>query len=401
MVSVISIPSDRGSSPQRSSSAAIARKVEVDQVADRQVDRHREVDAVVAPLPALLERGAQHMVCQRVDEAYVLGEMDELEGADQPALGVLPADQGLHAAHAPVEHRRLRPVVDDDLAAVERMAQLTDQCEPLGRMVVRRRVVDLEGRAGVLGDVHRDLGMLEQGGDVVPVVGVDGDADARPDFEQNALKDERCGKRRADTGGKLDGRRLLHDPRHEDRELVASEPGEGVAGSQHAPQARGHRRDHLVTRVVPERVVDLAEAVDIHEHDGRLDAVPPGRRIARVVTQTHTERLPVGEDGHSSGRRSPSGDLERPVRVPPLWGRTATQMRAVPALEGGRSASGRARPEERAVEVDVELDGREPVWRRIHCVAVGREPMARTARLPRAAHEPVLAVLGLPHPLAL
>src|SRR6476620_10568809 len=76
-------------------------------------------------------------------------------------------------------------------------------------------------------------------------------------------------------------------------------------------------------------------------------------------------------------------------------------MRAEPRLEGCRSASGRARPEERAVEIDVELDGREPVRRGIHRVAVGREPMARPAGLPRAAHEPVLAVLGLPHPLAL
>ena len=122
---------------------------------------------------------------------------------------------------------------------------------------------------------------------------------------------------------------------------------------------------------------------------------------ASVVTQTRPERLPVGEDGHSSGGRSPSGDLERPVRVPPLCGTTTTRMRAEPALEGGRSAAGRARPEEGAVEVDVELDGREPVRRRIHRAAVGREPMARTARLPGAAHEPVLAVLGLPHPLAL
>ena len=118
-------------------------------------------------------------------------------------------------------------------------------------------------------------------------------------------------KRRADAGRQLDGRRLLHDPRHEDRELVASQPGEGVAGSQHAPQARGDRRDHLVTRVVAERVVDLAEAVDIHEHDGRLDAVPPGRRDRPLGAVS--EQQPVGEARELVVHRLVRGPLRAPA----------------------------------------------------------------------------------------
>ena len=118
----------------------------------------------------------------------MLGEVDELVRPEQPALGMLPADERLDASHAAVDHRRLRLVVDDDLAPVERVAQLADEREPLGRVLVGGRVVDLEARAGVLGDVHRDLGALEQGIDVAAVVRVDGDADAHPDVEQNAWR---------------------------------------------------------------------------------------------------------------------------------------------------------------------------------------------------------------------
>src|SRR5207344_984 len=70
-------------------------EVEVDEVAHGQVDGDRQIDRAVAPLPALLEGGAQDMVGERADEARVLGEVDELVWPNQPPLGMLPADEGL------------------------------------------------------------------------------------------------------------------------------------------------------------------------------------------------------------------------------------------------------------------------------------------------------------------
>src|SRR5215468_1368590 len=91
-----------------------------------------------------------------------------------------------------------------------------------------------------------------------------------------------------------------------------------------------------------------------------------------------------------SGYGRPCG--RHPEARRPGRGRVAT---ARPPLDAGG-----ARPEDPAIEIDVELDGGETVSGRIHPMAEDREPPLVRALLPGIAHEVVGAVLGLTDPFA-
>ena len=83
-------------------------KRRIDQVAHRDVDRHRERPAGVVPAAPLAERRSQHPAGQRPDQPCLLGEGDELHRRDHAVAGVLPADQGLESlepAGAQVDQR--------------------------------------------------------------------------------------------------------------------------------------------------------------------------------------------------------------------------------------------------------------------------------------------------------
>jgi hypothetical protein len=89
-----------------------------------------------------------------------------------------PADERLDADDPAGLEVGLRLVVDDELLVLERAAQLARERQPLG--VVRVLLGAIDGGAGVraLGDVHRDIGVLEQRVRILPVLAEDGDADA-------------------------------------------------------------------------------------------------------------------------------------------------------------------------------------------------------------------------------
>ena len=65
---------------------------------------------------------------------------------------------------------------------------------------------------------------------------------------------------------------VLADAPAEHDELVAAEPADHVVGADRVLDALGDRRQHRVTRFVPERVVDVLEAVEVDEQQRvRLD----------------------------------------------------------------------------------------------------------------------------------
>jgi hypothetical protein len=81
----------------------------------------------------------------------------------------------------------------------------------------------------------------------------------------------------------------------QDGELVAAEPRGGVAGREPLGQPPRADPQQLVAGGVAERVVDLAEVVEVDEHDGE----PLLLRAARVdgVLEPVHEQRPVGEPG--------------------------------------------------------------------------------------------------------
>ncbi len=79
-----------------------------------------------------------------------------------------------------------------------------------------------------------------------------------------------------------------------DAELVAAEPGDGVALAQHGAQPLAHTLDQQVAVEVPEVVVDLLEAVEVHQHHRHLAIARAG---AEGVLEHPVEERPVGQPG--------------------------------------------------------------------------------------------------------
>ena len=77
---------------------------------DVHADERRVLPQLAPPPGGLRARGGEHPAAELHDRAALLGEPDEAAGPDQPLLGVLPAHEGLGAAHAAVGQRDQRLV---------------------------------------------------------------------------------------------------------------------------------------------------------------------------------------------------------------------------------------------------------------------------------------------------
>ena len=89
----------------------------------------------VQPGAALRAAPRRDVERQRLDQARLLGERDELVGRDEAALRVLPAQQRLDRSHLAVGQDGLRLVVQRELALLDRAPQLAHERQP--RRVVR------------------------------------------------------------------------------------------------------------------------------------------------------------------------------------------------------------------------------------------------------------------------
>ena len=226
-------------------------RAQVEQVLDGEVDRDVQVEAVDPPLGDLRQRRLEHVQGQRPHQRRVLGVRKERAGAAQAVHGVLPAHERLDAGDAAGREIDLRLVVQDQLVALERAAQLGDQGQPLARVAVAGRVVGLEAGARLLGLVHRDVGALQQRLGLGAVLRRERGADARVHDDLEPFDLERVLERDADPAPDI---RRARQPGagQQQRELVAAEPrdepvrrppppaGAGPAGPE-AGRRRGGR----------------------------------------------------------------------------------------------------------------------------------------------------------------
>ena len=203
--------------------ADVARRAQVEQVLHGEVDGDVQVEPVGAPGRELRERGLQHVQGQRPHQRGVLGVREERAGSAQAVDGVLPAHERLDAGDASGREVDLRLVVQDELVALERAAQLGDQREPLARVTVTGRVVGLKARARVLGLVHGDVGALQQRVGVGAVLGAQGRPDAGVHHDLEPLDLERVLERDSEPPPDF-GRAGEVRAREHQRELVAAEP---------------------------------------------------------------------------------------------------------------------------------------------------------------------------------
>ena len=135
------------------------------QLAGREVDGDDErVDTgSVGPRAGLADGLLEHPLADPHDQPGLLGHADELRRQHQPSFGVLPAQQRLDADDLARAERDLRLVVQRQLGALDRLAQLAIDAEQFGGVRLRqaphrdrrRRLHRLEHRAGRAGEGRR------------------------------------------------------------------------------------------------------------------------------------------------------------------------------------------------------------------------------------------------------
>ena len=171
------------------------------------------------------------------------------------------------------------------------MTELADQTELGGVVVVLVGVVAHHTRVLALGDVHGDVGPLQQIVDVIAVFGGDDEADAGVDRQGQPAHLDLAVDDVAQTPERFLG---IRDRREDHAEFVAAETGDGVLGPGVDVEAAGQLGQEPVAVVVAEGVVDVLEPVEVDDGDGHRLVVAgsfEGRRRPPV------EQGAVGEVG--------------------------------------------------------------------------------------------------------
>ena len=252
----------------------------------------------------------QHPLADVEDQVGLLGERNELRGRNVAVARQAPAQQRLGADDAPVAQVHLGLVVDHQLVALQRAAQLALEHQPLDRRGVHLRGVEGEGIAAVLlGVVHRRIGVADQVDDVLRIARAEGDADAGGEEHLVLVQLERAADLGEHRARQLRDRAAVVGVRrqavHEQRELIAGEaPDHRVLGHR-ARQALGQHLQHAIAGAVAEGVVDLLEAIHVQVQRGHHLAVAQRRArwsaAARGGTACGWESWSARRSGRDSG----------------------------------------------------------------------------------------------------
>ncbi len=215
---------------------------------------------------------------------------------------------------------------DADLVALERLPEPERELVTELHLCVHRRVVVREAvLAGLLGGIHRDVGVPEE---------LVGGASGRRPARSRCSRDRRLAARKLERPAHRLEERLgddlgaaMVDRLEQDGELVAAEARRGVAGAHASGDAAPDLGQHLVADRVAERVVDRLEVVEVEEQDRggaravgqrRLDALREERAVReageRVVEGLMAE--PLLQVGHLRERALEPAVLEHHAGVP-------------------------------------------------------------------------------------
>ncbi len=180
--------------------------------------------------------------------------------------GMRPTNECLEAAERPVLHIDLGLVVEQELTVVDGVTQLARQRQPRRRVAILFGGVDGMPAVRLLGDVHGHIGAPQQRGGVTAVSGRKSDPQTGPDVEGVLVDQEgslQCSNQLLARGL---GRLGVADRREENRELVATEPGDRIGHANLFPKPWADLHQQLIADVMAERVVPLLEAIEVHDH---------------------------------------------------------------------------------------------------------------------------------------
>jgi hypothetical protein len=218
------------------------------------------------------------------------------KSAGSIAARAVPPGQRLEADDAARRDLHERLVGDLDPVGLDRVAQVGLEIQPAHHDLVHVRVEDrVAALAFGLRAVHRDVGVAHHVGRSGVGVG-ERDPDRRGHDQLAPVEVERILQRLLDALGDHGRLAGVADVVEQDRELVAAEPGDGVAGAQGRLQPARDRDQQPVADVVPERVVDELEAVEVEEQHGgagvRVPALRAADRLREAVEEEHAVRQP-------------------------------------------------------------------------------------------------------------
>ena len=149
---------------------------------------------------------------------------------------------------------------------------------------------------------------------ILPIAGIDADAKANGHVDPATIDVMRLGHGLQQScccgGGIFRALQFLQ----EHNEFVASLAADGVRSAHAIEQAPGYRLQEFVAHQMSEGVIDVFEAVQIHEQDRGL-ALLPTRKNDRLV-HTIIEECPIGQTGEGVVL----GGMGQPVLQCPLLG---------------------------------------------------------------------------------
>ncbi len=248
---------------------------------------------------------AHHPLAERVDQAGLLGDRDEVGRRDHAAVGVVPAQQGL-AARDPVGARaEQRLVVELELALGQGPAQVRLEGRAGLRASSMARSKKRKGAAAVgLGAVEGHVGLLQQLVAVGAVVGRHGHADAARRSPPGGPAGRRSGQGLDDAApARPVGAGRSVRPHWTTRELVAAQ-----AGDRSRPRARrpGGARRRLFSRASPIRWPRVSLTVLKRSRSMQCTATRSSRRAGARGGP------PTGPSGTAGGWEDPSADHSGP-----------------------------------------------------------------------------------------
>ena len=216
-------------------------------------------------------------------------------GADQAAVGVVPAQQRLHGDDRSVAQLDDRLVVELELLSLDRAPQVVLDLHVLDHAGAHHLVEDLvAAAAALLGAVEGRIGVPDQGLRRLAAP-ADRDSDAGADEVLAVAQDEGPRERLRDPLGDAGGATLVPDVLGEDRELVPAEARDRVSRAQRLLDPGGDGGEELVAGGVAEAVVDELELVEVEEEHRDRGLAPGGHREG--VLEPIEEEVAVGQAG--------------------------------------------------------------------------------------------------------
>ena len=197
-------------------------------------------ETLTAPQGNPAQHLGQHLLAQRDDQSGFHRRGNEARRGDVAEDWILPAQQGLGAHQLAAGQRGLRLIDDLEAVVVDRRPQAGLQRHALLHQGLHLRGEKPEAIAALrLGLVQRGVGVLQEAGRGVAVGGEEADPDAGGAAQFMPPNAE--GPRQIVEGMRREATDLVdHEAAHDDGELVAAGPGQGVGIAQAAPQALGY-----------------------------------------------------------------------------------------------------------------------------------------------------------------